>query len=180
MEADRSLKSMKRVVIVGRGGAGKSTLADRLGAITGLRVVHLDDLFWQPDLVAPPTDRWTAIQRELVKEPTWIMDGDLGPYDVLDVRLEAADTVVVLDLSLLRCAWRALRRSRERADFWRWLLTYRRRSRPLVMEAIAIHAAGADVHVLRSPRAVRRFVVQAGGVTPERPGWRSASKQDDG
>ena len=37
------------------------------------------------------------------------MDGDLGPYDVLDVRLQAADTVVFLDFSPLRCAWRALR-----------------------------------------------------------------------
>jgi adenylate kinase family enzyme len=128
---------MKRVVVVGRGGAGKSTLAERLGAITGLRVVHLDDLFWQSGLVATQRDRWTAVQRDLITEPTWIMEGDLGPRDVLDVRLEAADTVVMLDLSCVRCAWRAMRRSRERADFWHRLLTYRRRSRPLVMEAIA-------------------------------------------
>jgi adenylate kinase family enzyme len=155
---------MKRVVVIGRGGAGKSTLAVRLGELTGLRVIHLDDLFWQPDLVTTPSDRWTALQRELVQEPTWIMDGDLGPHDVLPVRLEAADTVILVDLSLVRCAWRAMRRSRERADFWRWLLTYRRRSRPLVMEAIATHAAGADVHVLRTPRAVRRFIETTGNV----------------
>ena len=36
------------------------------------------------------------------------MDGDLGPYDVLDVRLQAADTVVFLDFSPARCAWRVL------------------------------------------------------------------------
>jgi len=54
------------------------------------------------------------------------MDGDLGPYDVLDVRLRAADTIVFLDFSPVRCAWRAIRRSREHADFWRWLFTYRR------------------------------------------------------
>jgi hypothetical protein len=48
------------------------------------------------------------------------MDGDFGPYDVLDVRLQAADTVVFLDFSPARCAWRAVRRSRERADFWWW------------------------------------------------------------
>jgi hypothetical protein len=51
------------------------------------------------------------------------MDGDLGPYDLINVRLQAADTVVFLGFSPLRCAWRAIRRSRERADFWRWLLT---------------------------------------------------------
>ena len=53
------------------------------------------------------------------------MDGDFGPYDLIEVRLRAADAVVFLDFSSLRCAWRAIRRSRDRADFWRWLLTYR-------------------------------------------------------
>lgn len=60
------------------------------------------------------------------------MDGDLGPYDVPGVRLEAADTVILLDFSFRRCASRAIRRSRERADFWRWVGAYRRRSRPLL------------------------------------------------
>jgi adenylate kinase family enzyme len=41
---------MKRVVILGRGGSGKSTLAVKLGEITGLPVVELDKLFWQPGL----------------------------------------------------------------------------------------------------------------------------------
>jgi hypothetical protein len=86
------------------------------------------------------------------------MDGDLGPYDVVDVRLHAADTIIFLDFSLVRCAWRAFRRSRERADFWRWLLTYRRLSRPILMKAIATYAGGADLHVLRNPRTLRRFV----------------------
>jgi hypothetical protein len=94
------------------------------------------------------------------------MDGDLGPYDVVDVRLQAADTVVFLDFSPLLCAWRAIRRSRERADFWRWLWSYRRRSRPLLLQAIAVHAGDADIHVLRTPRAVSRFVAQ---VTPSTP-----------
>jgi deoxyadenosine/deoxycytidine kinase len=67
--------SMQRVVIVGPGAAGKSTLAARLS--------------------------------------------QLGPYDSTpQVPLEAADTVVFLDFSPLRCAWRAIRRSPERADFW--------------------------------------------------------------
>ncbi len=152
---------MKRVVIVGRGAAGKSALAARLGEITGLPVTELDERFWQPGLVATPPDRWAAIQRELVAGERWILDGDLGPYDVLDVRLRAADTVIVLDFSFLRCAWRAVRRSRERGDFWLWLWRYRRRSLPRVMDAIASHAGSADVHVLRNPRAVRRFVAQA-------------------
>ena len=143
------------LVIVGPGGAGKSTLAARMGAITGLPVIELDDHFWRPGVIATPRDQWEAIQHELVRDQAWILDGDLGPYDVLEVRLQAADTIIVLDFSFVRCASRAIRRSREHAGFWRWLWTYRRESRPVVMQAIATHAASADVHVLRSPRVTR-------------------------
>ena len=152
---------MRRVVILGPGAAGKSTLAARLSEITGLPVIELDQLFWQPGLIATAPAEWAAIERDLVARESWIIDGDLGPYDVTaGVRLAAADTVIFLDLSPVRCAWRAIRRSPERADFWRWLLAYRRRSRPLVRRAIAAHAGDAARHVLTTPRAVRRFITE--------------------
>jgi adenylate kinase family enzyme len=157
---------VRRVVIVGPGAAGKSVLAARLGTITGLPVIELDKYFWQQGLAPAPPGQWAAIQRELVQQQSWIMDGDLGPNDVTDVRFEAADTIVFLDFSRFRCAWRAIRRSRERADFWRWLWTYRRLSRPLIRQAIAAHADRAHVYVLPTPRAVRRFVAQADRSAP--------------
>lgn len=101
----------------------------------------------------------------------WIMDGDLGPYDAVEVRLQAADTIIFLDFSLVRCVWRALRRSRERADFWRWLLVYRRKSRPLLLAAIARHAPNANLHVLCNPNAVRKFLAEIA---------RESGSQDDG
>lgn len=149
---------MKRVVILGPGASGKSTLALHLAEITGLPVIELDKFFWRPGLVATPRDRWVEDQRMLIQEDGWIMDGDLGPYDAVEVRLRAADTVIFLDYSLVRCAWHAVRRSRERADFWLWLLQYRSRSRPILMAAIASHAASATLHVLPNPVAVKRFL----------------------
>jgi len=149
---------MKRILILGRGASGKSTLAVRLGEITALPVIELDKIFWQRDLVATPHDQWVQVQKRLVEDERWIMDGDLGPYDAVEVRLRAADTIILLDFSLFRCAWRAFRRSRERADFWLWLLTYHSRSRPILLEAIARHAANANLHILSGPAAVRRFV----------------------
>jgi adenylate kinase family enzyme len=149
---------VKRVVIVGPGASGKSTLAVDLGKITRLPVVELDKLFWQPGLVETPPDRWIDIQRGITEQDEWILDGDLGPYDVIEVRLRAADTVIFLDFSFLRCAWRAVRRSPERLDFWLWLLRYRRRSRPLLMKEIRDHAPQAAVYRLRNPKEVRRFV----------------------
>jgi adenylate kinase family enzyme len=151
---------MKRVLILGPGGSGKSTLAARLGEITGLPVIELDKVFWQPGLLPTPRNQWVELQQRLVEEDRWIMDGDLGPHDAVEVRLRAADTIILLDFSLVRCAWRSLRRSRERADFWLWLLRYRRQSRPILIEAIHTHATHADLHVLRDPPAIRRFLAR--------------------
>src|SRR5262249_17001106 len=151
---------MKRVVILGRGAAGKSTLALRLGKITGLPVIELDKIFWRPGLIATPRDEWVEAQQVLAGQERWIMDGDLGPYDALEAGVRAADTIILLDFSLPRCAWRALRRSREGVDFWRWVFAYRRQYRPVLMETIARHAAGADLHTLRTPNAVRQLLAQ--------------------
>ena len=82
-------------------------------------------------------NEWIETQQRLGIRDRWIMGGDLGPYDALATRLAAADTVLVLDFSLMRCLWRAARRSWERADFWWWTVLWRRRSRPGLMDAIA-------------------------------------------
>jgi len=164
-----SWSCVKRVIIVGPGASGKSTLAARLAEMTGLPVIELDKLFWRPGLTATPGDQWADVQRQLAARESWIMDGDLGPYDILDIRMQAADTIVFLDFSPLRCAWRAIRRSRERADFWKWLLTYRCRCRPLSLRANAGLAGDAYIYLLRTPRAVRRFCTTMNSTRPGSP-----------
>jgi adenylate kinase family enzyme len=149
---------MKRVVILGRGASGKSTLAKRLGEVVGLPVVELDKVFWRPGLVATLRDDWAAAQKLLVAEEGWIIDGDLGQLDVVEARLRAADTVIFLDFSFVRCAWRAIWRSRERVDFWWWVLAYRWQSRPVLLKAIANYAPNAELHVFRDPEALKLFV----------------------
>ena len=153
-----SLKRMKRVLILGPGASGKSTLGKRLGEITGIPVIELDKLFWQSGLVPTPPEQWAEILRKLVAEESWILDGDLGPYDVIEIRLRAADTIVFLDLPLLLCAWRAVRRSREHSDFWRWLFAYRTRYRTPLLLAIQKDAPGVQFHRLCSPRQVELFI----------------------
>lgn len=97
---------MQRVVIVGPGAAGKSTLAVSLGEVTGLPVVELDSLFWRTGLAATPPDRWAAIQRELVGQGVpWIMDGDLGPYDWL-CQPDLGSGPIWVIVSLLAGRWR--------------------------------------------------------------------------
>lgn len=150
--------SVRRIVILGPGGAGKSTLARRLGGTIGIPVVELDKRFWNAALEPMTAEEWRHAQTELALQPDWIMDGDLGPYDILEPRLRRADTVIVLDLARWRCLWRSLRRSRQRLDFWRWLWNWHKRSRPQLLAAIAAHADRAHVEVLSSPADVDRWL----------------------
>jgi hypothetical protein len=129
-----------------------------LGEITILPVVEIDKIFWREGLQATPRTEWVKIQEQLVSRDEWILDGDLGPYDAVEVRLHRADTIILLNFSLLRCAWRAWRRGSEGADFWRWVISYRRKSRTVLMKAIDEHAAGAQVHVFRNQRDLNRFI----------------------
>ena len=149
---------MDRVLVLGRGGAGKSTLARAIGALTGLPVHELDKLFWQQGLQPLEPRAWEDLQHELAAGPAWVMDGDLGSYDVVAVRLGRADTVVLLDYGLITCTWRAACRGRERRDFWLWVWRYRRRHLPSLLRALDDEAPTATVHRLRSPRAARRFL----------------------
>ena len=154
---------MRRVLVLGRGGAGKSTLARAVGSLTGLPVHELDTHFWQRGLVPLTPQAWQEVQRSLAAAPAWVLDGDLGPYDALEGRAAWADTVLLLDYGVLVCAWRAARRSRERRDFWLWVLRYRRRHLPQVLRVLGAHAPTATVLHLRSPRATRAFLRMLGG-----------------
>ena len=163
---------MKRVVILGPGGAGKSTLARRLGVLVDLPVVELDRHFWNPDLQPMANEEWRKVQANLIQPARWIMDGDLGPYDVVEPRLQRADTVVMLDFARWRCMWRSVRRSRQRLDFWRWLWSWRTESRPQLLTAIAAHAGQAEIKVLRSPAAVEQWLseIKSNQQTGSEPG----------
>jgi hypothetical protein len=57
-------------------------------------VIELDKIFWRPGLFATPCEQWVVTQEKLVAGDRWIMDGDLGPYDAVEVRLHAADTII--------------------------------------------------------------------------------------
>jgi adenylate kinase family enzyme len=137
------------VLVLGRGGAGKSTLARAVGSLTGLPVHELDAHFWQAGLVPLTPQAWQEAQQHLAAAPAWVLDGDLGPYDALEVRAARADTVLLLDYGVLVCAWRAH-----------------------VLRVLDAHAPTATVLRLRSPRATRAFLRMLGGGGGGGPGGR--------
>lgn len=164
---------MTRIAVVGCGGSGKTLLANRLGALLGLPVVHLDGAYYDVDWRPKPPDEFAALQDELTAQPRWIMDGNYASS--LHIRLARADTVVFLDLPAHAClrgiVSRRLRyRGGQHADgvydritwsFVRYIWGYRRAMRPRVMRLIADHGSQARLVRLTSRRQVRRFLDRA-------------------
>jgi len=164
---------MRRVLVIGSGGSGKSTFSTRLGELLNLEVHHLDKLFWHPGWVETPRDEWLKIVTELTDRDSWILDGNYS--GTLDVRIQKADTVIFLDLSRWLCLWRIISRvlryrdgtrpdmaegCRERLDleFISWVWNYPRRSRPKVVKLLAEHSEGKKIIWLRSRAEVERFL----------------------
>ena len=162
---------MDRVAIIGCGGSGKSWLARELGVTLGIRPVHLDGLYYDRNWQPLANESFAALQRELVAAPQWLIDGNYASG--MPIRLEAADTVIFLDLPARTCLWGiAQRRLRHRGgqhdaigvydlvtwNFIRYVTSFRKHMAPRVRELISCHAADAQVVVLRSRRAARRFL----------------------
>lgn len=99
---------LKRIAIIGCGGAGKSTLSRELGKSLDLPVVHLDRVFWKPGWERISREAFIAEQLEIMAQPRWILDGNYG--STMDLRLQAADTIVFLDLPTHVCLWGAVKR----------------------------------------------------------------------
>jgi adenylate kinase family enzyme len=102
---------MEKIVIIGSPGAGKSTFARKLGSIFNIRVIHLDRIFWQPGWKEKPLDTRIDILEKIVREKQWIIEGTyLGSSEP---RLNAADTIIFLDIGSVMCLQRIIKRHRE-------------------------------------------------------------------
>ena len=100
---------MQRVMIVGQPGSGKSTLARALGARTGLPVVHIDMIHWQPGWKERSREEKTRLCREVEARESWIFEG--GHSTTWNERAARADLLVWLDRPVGLRLWRVLRRT---------------------------------------------------------------------
>jgi adenylate kinase family enzyme len=166
------------VAVIGPGGAGKSWLSIRLAERLGVPLVHLDRHFWRPGWIETERGEWRRMHAELLPaDGAWVADGNYG--GTLDLRLERADTVVLLDphpaVAVARALWRQTlgthpgappdrsRWGRPLLGFLRWIWSYRRTRLPGIERRLG--AFRGDVHVLRTRADVRRFLA---AITPAR------------
>lgn len=164
---------MKRILIIGSGGAGKSTLAPRLGKKMGIEVVHLDKLFWHPGWVPTEKAEWSEVVRQALEKDSWIMDGNFG--GTLEMRIRACDTIIFLDIPRHICIYRILKRwvmynrdtrpdmaegCEERFDweFFKWVWDYPKRSKPEKELVLNRYAGEKQIIRLRSNKEIEEFL----------------------
>ncbi|MFF2014604.1 DNA topology modulation protein [Paenibacillus sp. NPDC058177] len=97
-----------KIMIIGSNGSGKSTFSRELGEILQLPVYHLDLYFWKPGWVQIPNEEWVDLIKGLVEREEWIIDGYYGR--TLDIRMQAADVIVLFDLSPWITTYRVIKR----------------------------------------------------------------------
>lgn len=95
---------MRKVAIFGNAGGGKSRLAKRLAAISGLPAFSLDQIQYRPGGAEVAHDEYLEVHAELLKRPAWIIDG-FGCVASAWVRFAEADTLIYIDLPLRTHAW---------------------------------------------------------------------------
>jgi adenylate kinase family enzyme len=99
---------MKRILIIGSNGAGKSTFSYRLAERTKLPLIHIDRLYWRNHWEVTPKQEFEELVAAQAQKPAWIIEGNnIGS---LEQRLKYADTVFWFEFPSALCLWNVLKR----------------------------------------------------------------------
>ncbi|MBR1086220.1 AAA family ATPase [Bradyrhizobium manausense] len=165
---------MRRIIVVGSQGSGKTRLARRLGRKLGLPVIHLDVLYWRPGWTPSDTSSFRARVAEAIASDAWIVDGSFSGL-AFDLTLAHAELLVVIERPRWLCQWRILWRSAFHRDTARpdlpagcpeqfdWKLMreawrYDVERAPVIEAERIRYNAGVPVVRLRSDRDIAEFV----------------------
>lgn len=100
---------MKKILILGIPGAGKSTIARKMAKEKNLPLIHLDKHYWQPGWQETSPEDWVKKVDEFLKEDSWVMDGNY--LESLEKRIQASDTIIHLKVGRVKALLRVLKRS---------------------------------------------------------------------
>jgi adenylate kinase family enzyme len=174
--AEQGQRRVSRILIYGVTGSGKTTLARRMSALTGLPWHSVDDLTWEPNWVVVPDDEQRRRIGEICAGEEWILDHAYGKWR--EIPLARAELIVALDyprwLSLSRLIRRTLARlvdrrticngnretlrtllARDSIVLWHFQSFQRKRAR---MRAWSSNPAGPEVHRFTSPRQLEDWL----------------------
>ena len=142
--------SMKKIMIVGCPGSGKSTFARALRDATGLPLYYLDMLYWNADRTTVSKEVFRERLEEVLAQEQWIIDGNYG--STMERRMQACDTVFFLDYDTEICL-EGIRARRgkpredmpwleiaEDAEFRQFVRDYQEGSRPKVLALLEKYA----------------------------------------
>jgi adenylate kinase family enzyme len=168
---------MRRIIVVGSQGSGKTHLSLALGSKLGLPVVHLDTLYWRPGWKASDTPSFREQVAKAIAADGWIVDGSFSGL-AFDLTIARAQQLIVIERPRWLCLWRVLWRSAfqrrgtradlpegcpEQFDFdllkqvWR----YNADRRPRIEEERLKYGADVPVVRLRSDREITDFVASS-------------------
>jgi adenylate kinase family enzyme len=164
---------MRRVLVIGAPGSGKTTLSARLAARLGVPVHHLDRYHWDPGWSYRDSAQAREAVRALSETPAWVMDGNFA--ETFDLRMPRAETLVWLDYPRLTCVRRILTRTakdygKQMPDLaegcpetfdlgvLRFAWRFPAESRPQILDALARYGSHLTVFTLRNDRDVIAFM----------------------
>ena len=151
---------MRKVIIIGSPGAGKSTFARKLREKTGLPLYYLDLIWHRPDCTNISTEEFDTRLKEILAEDCWIIDGNY--LRTLEMRLKACDTIFLLDYPADVCLQGAEERiGTEREDlpwveqefdgeFRQWITDFSRDQRPEICRLLEQYREGRKIVVFHS------------------------------
>ena len=159
---------MKKVIILGCPGSGKSTFARKLQEKTGLPLYYLDMIWHKPDKTTLTKEEFDEKLHELIARDEWIIDGNYSR--TLEPRLQACDTAFVFDLPLEVClAGAQARVGTKRIDmpweetelsqeFLNYILSFSQQKLPRLLQLARQYSAQKQVVFFRSRRECDDFL----------------------
>ncbi len=159
---------MKRILVIGCPGAGKSVFARRLREKLNLPLYYLDMIWHKPDKSTCAREEFDRKLRRVLEKGEWIIDGNY--LRTLEMRLKEADTVFLLDYPLEVCLVGARERiGKKREDmpwfeaeldeeFRQWILDFSRDQLPVIYRLLKQYGNERDIFVFRSREEADGFL----------------------